>query len=214
MSEQEFNKVFAKNLNSFLYKTNHTQVDLAKYIGVSTASVSNWCKGIKLPRMDKVDKMCAFFNCKRSDLMEQHENNDHPNQVTSAYIPIPVYASVSAGPGCFADGNIESYIEIPEEMARKGDYFALRVRGDSMEPDIKDGDIIIARRQDTADNGKVVVAIVNGDEGFCKRLSMYAEGLSLVSNNPAYLPKYYSADQVRDLPVTILGVVERLIREF
>lgn len=69
LSEQDFNKIFAANLNHYLTINDKTQADLAKYIGVSTASVSNWCKGIKLPRMDKVDKMCSFFNIQRNDLM-------------------------------------------------------------------------------------------------------------------------------------------------
>lgn len=58
-----------------------TQSDLAKRLGVSTQSVTNWCKGAKTPRMDKVDSMCKIFNCRRSDLMEEESsiplnNND------------------------------------------------------------------------------------------------------------------------------------------
>lgn len=80
MSEQEFNKIFSRNLTYYLEKHNRSQADLAKYIGVSTASVSNWCKGIKLPRMDKVDKMCSFFQINRSDLMEEKNHNDSDSQ--------------------------------------------------------------------------------------------------------------------------------------
>lgn len=76
MSEQEFNKLFSKNLVALLEKRNKTQADIAKYVGVSTASVSNWCKGIKLPRMDKVDKMCEYLHCRRSDLMEEHAEEE------------------------------------------------------------------------------------------------------------------------------------------
>ena len=70
MSEEEFNKVFSKRLNYYLNEYNMTQVDLAKRLGVGTTSVSNWCRGLKSPRMDKVDAMCKIFNCRRSDLME------------------------------------------------------------------------------------------------------------------------------------------------
>lgn len=70
MDEKTFNLTFSKNLNYFLNLNNKTQLDLAKYVGVSTASVSNWCKGIKVPRLDKVDKICTFFNIVRSDLLE------------------------------------------------------------------------------------------------------------------------------------------------
>lgn len=70
MSEEEFNKVFSKRLNYYLNEYNMTQVELAKRLGVGTTSVSNWCRGLKSPRMDKVDAMCKIFNCRRSDLME------------------------------------------------------------------------------------------------------------------------------------------------
>lgn len=69
MSEQEFNKLFSKNLNFYLNKYELTQADLAKRLNVSTASVSNWCRGIKTPRIDKVDAMCEIFHINRSDLM-------------------------------------------------------------------------------------------------------------------------------------------------
>jgi len=71
MSEEEFNKIFSKRLNYFLSKYSMSQADLAKRLGVGTTSVSNWCRGLKSPRMDKVDSMCKIFNCRRSDLMEE-----------------------------------------------------------------------------------------------------------------------------------------------
>ena len=69
MPEQEFNAVFSKRLRYYLSEFNMTQVDLAKKLGVGTTSVYNWCKGIKTPRMDKVDAMCDLFHCNRSDLI-------------------------------------------------------------------------------------------------------------------------------------------------
>ncbi len=73
MSEKEFNEVFSKRLRYYLKKYELTQNELAKRLGVGTTSVYNWCNGIKSPRMDKVDAMCRLFNCKRSDLMEDRD---------------------------------------------------------------------------------------------------------------------------------------------
>lgn len=75
MSEKEINTVIAKNLNYFLNKTGKTQIDLSLFMDVSQATVSNWCKGLKMPRMDKIDKICLFFNINRSDLMEDKSND-------------------------------------------------------------------------------------------------------------------------------------------
>lgn len=70
MSEEEFNKIFSRQLRYYLNRYDMTQAELAKKLGVGSTSVYNWCNGIKTPRMDKVDAMCSIFNCKRSDLME------------------------------------------------------------------------------------------------------------------------------------------------
>ena len=72
MSEQEFMKIFSTNLKRYMAQYEMNNVELAKRLGVSTTSVSNWTTGSKVPRMDKVDAMCKIFNCKRSDLMEEY----------------------------------------------------------------------------------------------------------------------------------------------
>lgn len=127
---------------------------------------------------------------------------------------IPVFSYVSAGSGCFAESNIEEYIDISEDLARTGEYFGVRVKGDSMSPDIQDRDIVIVRKQDYADDGKTVIVVVNGDEGFCKRFVLYDKSIGLVSNNPAYKPMIFSKEEVESLPVRIMGVVVELRRSF
>ena len=76
MSEQELNAIIASNISSCLEKSGKAQIDLADYMGVSQATVSNWCKGTKLPRMDKIDRICQFFSISRSTLMS---NNSVPS---------------------------------------------------------------------------------------------------------------------------------------
>lgn len=77
MSDQEFNEIFSKRLKYYLGKKDMTQADLARLLGVSTQSVTNWCKGSKSPRMDKIDAMCNIFHCRRSDLMEEHKEGSY-----------------------------------------------------------------------------------------------------------------------------------------
>lgn len=66
---ENFNLIFARNLRNYLEINNMTQVELAKRLSVGTTSVYNWCNGVKVPRMDKVDKMCEIFSCRRSNLI-------------------------------------------------------------------------------------------------------------------------------------------------
>lgn len=77
MSEKEFNEIFSTNLMRYLETRNMSQNELAKYLDVSPTSVNNWCRGLKSPRMDKVDKMCELFGINRSDLMNEHSDDEH-----------------------------------------------------------------------------------------------------------------------------------------
>ena len=70
MTEHEINRIVSENLNRLLEERNITQQELAEYIGVTQASVSNWCKGIKMPRMDKIDKICQYLDVERSALLK------------------------------------------------------------------------------------------------------------------------------------------------
>lgn len=87
MNESAFNNSFAQNLKFYLKQANMTQADLAEYMNVSTASISNWCTGNKIPRMDKVDKLCELFDINRSDLIEdkdtEHKQSYYLNTETS-----------------------------------------------------------------------------------------------------------------------------------
>lgn len=74
MSELELNQLIATRLSYYMEERGVTQNELAEYMNVSQATVSNWCKGIKSPRMDKIDRICLYFNIKRSDLMEEHQD--------------------------------------------------------------------------------------------------------------------------------------------
>ena len=86
MSEAEFNEIFSKRLKYFLNKYDITQAELARRLGVSTQSVTNWCRGVKSPRMDKVDAMCEVFHCLRKDLMQEPDETDiyYSNEETRA----------------------------------------------------------------------------------------------------------------------------------
>lgn len=75
--DDKFNDVFARRLLYYMYIANISQKKLADSVGVSESSVSQWVKGTKVPRADKVDKICDIFNCKRSDLVDE-PTGDNP----------------------------------------------------------------------------------------------------------------------------------------
>ena len=211
MSEREFNQIFSERLRYYLDEYNMTQLELSKRLGVGTTSVYNWCNGIKTPRMDKVDAMCKIFNCKRSDLMEDKSTSPTPPRKGAV---INVLGRVAAGIPIDAIKDIIDTEEIPEEMARTGEFFGLQIHGDSMTPSICDGDIVIVKQQNDAESGDIVIATINGDEATCKRLRKYKDGIELISNNPSYSPFEFNNQEIEEKPVRIIGKVVELRRKF
>lgn len=211
MTESDFNRVFSKNLKYYLNKNDMTQLDLSKRLGVGTTSVSNWCNGLKSPRMDKLDAMCRLFGCARSDLMEEKNALSNKSKVG---VIINVLGRVAAGIPIEAVEDVIDTEEITEEMASTGTFFGLQLHGDSMEPRMCNGDVAIVRQQNDAESGDIVIALVNGDDATCKRLRKYRDGIELVSNNPAYPPMFYSNEEIINKPVQIIGKVVELRGKF
>ena len=126
-------------------------------------------------------------------------------------LKIPVVGVVAAGVPIAAAETVIDHEEIDAQLAASGTFFGLKVRGDSMEPRVRDGDVVIVRRQETADTGDVAVVLVNGEDATVKRVKLEPDGsLWLLPNNPAYAPAHYSAAEIKQLPVTIVGVCVEL----
>ena len=90
IEETNFNSIFAKNLRNYLEANHMTQLELSKLLNVGTTSVYNWCNGVKAPRMDKIDRMCQIFGCKRSDLItdapiKTKTYSDNENELISLF---------------------------------------------------------------------------------------------------------------------------------
>ena len=121
---------------------------------------------------------------------------------------VPLVGRVTAGQPILAIENIEDYLMLPQNMLGKDDLFCLRVQGESMiDIGILDGDIVVLRQQDTADNGEIVVAMTEDDEATLKRI-FYEDGhVRLQPENSTMEPIY--ADNV-----TVLGKLVALIRQF
>lgn len=133
---------------------------------------------------------------------------------TSKGVVINVLGRVAAGIPIEAIEDIIDTEEISEELAKTGEFFGLQIHGDSMEPRMKEGDVVIVRKQEDAESDDIVIALVNGDDATCKRLKKYADGISLISTNPAYDPMYFSNKEIEEKPVRIIGRVVELRAKF
>lgn len=205
--------IFSENLNSYIAKSEKTQLEIAKSIGVSPQTFNTWCKGIAIPRMGKVQALADYFNINKSDLIEDKKLNIDTVPIESGYT-IPVLGRVAAGYGKEAVEEVIGQIEISPALAVKGDYFGLLIKGDSMIPTLYDGDTVIVQRVDDAESGDLVIALVNGHDATCKRLQKYAEGIALIPQNPVYEPMRFTESEIDTTPVKILGKVIEMRRKF
>jgi len=123
---------------------------------------------------------------------------------------IPVLGSIAAGTPIEAIQNEVTRIPLPENIEKNGEFFGLKVSGDSMiEAGINDGDTVIIKKTDTAENGKIVVALIDDHEAMLKRLRRKGKTVALESANRNYETKIFGPDRVK-----VQGILVSLYRNF
>ena len=205
MSDLGNKKVFSKNLRKYMDLYQKSRNDICKDLGFAYTTFTSWETGVNYPRIDKIEMMADYFHIEKSDLIE--DKTDKPSSSAKG-IRIPVLGRVAAGIPIEAITDIEDWEEIPQSMAKTGEYFALKIAGKSMEPRMMDGDVVIVRRQSDVDSGDIAVVLVNGNDATVKQISKSDAGLTLIGWNPSvYTPRTYNKKECKELPVTILGKV-------
>lgn len=199
-----------ENIKALRESHDLSQKELAKIAGVTDKAVSSWETGEREPRMGAIQKIADYFGLRKSDIIEDSPSLTPPR---TKGIRIPILGRVVAGVPLEAIEDIEGYEEITPAMASKGEYFALKVKGASMTPFILDGDIVIVRKQETADSGDIVIVLVNGDEATVKEIKIREDGLMLIGKNVVvYSPRFYNLHEIEELPVKIIGKVVEVRR--
>lgn len=150
----------------------------------------------------------------RPEWLMGFDENDSTNSKTKKGFSVPVLGYVRAGIPIEAVEDILDYEEISSDLANTGEFFALKIKGDSMEPKISEGDVVIVRKQEQVENGELAVVLVNGNDATVKRFYMNESGVTLISSNPSYPPFIYSKEQVSELPVSVIGKVIELRAKF
>lgn len=215
MESPKEKKRASKNLNKILNAIGMSPVELSKDSGVSKSALNHYLKGDLVPSQENAEKMAAVLKVNPLWLMGIQKNmiSDQP-VVSDGAVQIKVLGRVAAGIPIEAVTEYIDTEEIPAKMAQSGDYFGLQIHGDSMEPRMREGDVVIVRQQDDAENGDIVIAMVNGSDATCKRLTKYAGGIGLISLNPNYDPMMFTDQEIVDKPVRIIGKVVELRAKF
>lgn len=203
MSTEEYRKIFAKKLRYYMDINHKTQMDLMTDLGFSSATVSNWCTGKKLPRMDKMEILAEYFGIEKSDLYEEKlPSNAIPNDPSGMR---PVLGRIPAGEPALAINDIIGYE--PVSVSDPDTTFWLRVTGDSMTgAGIMSGDYVLIRQQSWAENGQIVACRINGDEATLKRYSLQGDVVVLTPENSSYSPRVIPAKDFETGDAGIIGV--------
>ncbi|MBQ6846803.1 MAG: LexA family transcriptional regulator [Oscillospiraceae bacterium] len=187
-----------------------SQSKLASDFGISQGTVGNWESGIREPNFETISKLAIYFNVSVDYLLGNSEDVAPSPKAKK----IPVLGNVAAGIPISAVENILDYEEISEDMSRTGEFFALRIHGNSMEPKISEGDVVIVRQQSDVESGQIAIVLVNGDDATCKKFVKHENGISLVSLNPAHSPMFFTPEEIESKPIRILGRVVELRAKF
>ena len=185
-----------------------TKRELAKRIGVHESSINKYEKGLVDIPLSKISELSRVLNVTEAYLMGWEDEQKLQG------LKIPVLGTVAAGIPISAVEDILDYEEVPQSWENQGEFFALKIKGDSMEPRMESGDVVIVKQQPDANSGDTVIVLVNGDDATCKKLQKTDNGIMLVSTNPKYPPMFYSTEDIQTKPVVILGKVLELRQKY
>lgn len=217
---------FQNRLEKALRLKNVKPVELHDKTGISESLISKYLSGNAVARQRKLSIISDALNINPVWLMGYDipmENKEYvptelwnkTDELGNPIVHIPILGTVKAGYDYLAQENYIGYIDVEKSLVGNGkDYFALKVHGDSMSPALIEDDIVIVKKQENFENGDIVVALINGDEATIKKGKKSDNSILLQPLNPNYEPLIFTNDEMKSIPVTIIGVVKQLKRDF
>ncbi|EGQ2770308.1 helix-turn-helix domain-containing protein [Staphylococcus pseudintermedius] len=187
-------EVMSKNIRRLMKENNVDRKQLSTDLKVKYTTLSDWINAKTYPRIDKIELLANYFNVNKSDLVE---DKTKPQIDTLPVTAIPVVAKISAGLPIYTEENIIEYTYIPSQMTKGGkELFGLKVSGDSMDKEFRDGDVVIVEKDAIVENGQIGVVNVNGYNATVKRVRYNDDKIVLLpeSNNNDHLPQVYTND--------------------
>lgn len=219
-------KEFYQQLRKAMNIRNVTQTELCVRTGIPKSAMSQYISGAFKPKQKRTYLLSKALNVNEAWLMGCDDvpmeivkpQSEKPIESNIGEVCdnkkiklIPVFESVSAGFGSYADEHVIDYMPLYIESDYDAEnMLAIKVKGDSMYPKIENGDIVAVRKQSDFENGNIVVILVDGDEGLVKKIYQDNEKVKLVSINPEYPDKLFYGEEADRLK--IVGVVKQIIK--
>lgn len=184
--------------------------ELARRVGMAKSAVSRYFNKTRQFPLNRAQDFAKALNTTTEHILGI-KTSEPPTPPSNGYptVRIPVLGDVAAGVPILAQQDIIGYEDIPADMAKTGEYFGLKIKGDSMEPKIHDNDIVIVKSMSDAENNDIVIAMIN-NEATCKRLHKYSNSVVLTAINSDYKPIEVTPDE----NIQILGKVVMSISKF
>jgi len=207
-----------KRLKKSRKENNLTLEKAGSFVGTTKQNLYKYENGIitNIPS-DKIELLAQLYKVSAPYLMGWEEKNNKAVKKNKKGVRIPVLGKVAAGIPIEAIENIDNdeWEEITQDMASTGEYFALKIMGESMEPKFSDEDVVIVRKQEDVESREIGVVIVNGCDATVKKVIKEDNGIMLIATNQqVYPPKFYNNNDIEDLPVRIIGKVVELRAKF
>ena len=218
------NKELGQYLKNVREQLGYSTYDVNKLCDISQSYLSLMENGRRKASAIILKKLAPIYSLNYIDLYEKagyidlidnsKKSKTKLDKLGNPVVEIPILGTVKAGYNYLAQENWIGTIDIDKKLADSGEFFALRVKGDSMAPVLIEDDIVIIKKQDDFENGDIVVAIVNGDEATIKKGKKSESKILLQPFNTNYDPLIFTEEELDTIPVRIVGIVKQLKREF
>lgn len=179
------------------------QDELAKVLSISPSAVGMYERDEREPNDEITLKLAEYFGVSTDYLLGKSDNRNSDVPISK----IPILGTVKAGYDWLAEENIVDYITLKENIPNVGEYYALRITGDSMLPLLAEGDLVIVHDQDDVESGQTAVVLINGEEATVKKVVKTNEGIELHAMNPYYPVRKFTFEDMQKIPVKIIGRV-------
>lgn len=202
-------KIISKNIRRYAEINNKTQTDISKDLKIPKSTLSGYFNATSTPSPGNIQKLADYFGVKKSDLDPRfiQPSNVIPIKRTQT---IPILGTIACGEPVLAEENIEDYIAFPNELTPSGESFFLKCKGDSMEPVIQDGSLVLIRQQEDVENGEIAaVLLYESNEATLKRIRKINGTLLLEAINEEYEPYLVTEDN----PAKIIGKAMKTIND-
>lgn len=203
-------KIISANIRRFKENKGVTQTQLSKDLDIPKSTLSGYFNATSTPNPGNIQKLADYFDVKKSDIDPRFETPSNVLEVKRVD-NIPIISEVACGQPIFSEDNFDRTLAFPHELLPGGNVFFVKASGDSMEPTIKNGELVLIREQEEVENGEIACVVFQDEGSYAtlKRVRKQDGRVLLIPDNNLYLPyELKGGDNVRILGKAVKAIVD------